>query len=924
MLKRYGLLYAVGLFCALIFSAATELAAQGYGTLLGHRTQEGVVYRPEGPQTTLDNVEPLMQKRYLPQQLYQEHRWQTWDYTNYASTPYKRFVEPNSWGDYFYDIYGDFLMRGWLIYDWTEERPRVSEGSSVLKRGTYSGLFSSLVISSDQKGQHSFSITVGDELVTNLTPMTFRKAVYNGTQIDYMSDRIELTGIFSRISAPGFLADPNPVDFNNYTNLIGGRTRVRVWDTLTLGGVFVNAHNGRGTLESFEGNPFKGELSTEQLSNQITNIVIRLTDDSPGDNIGGAVLLANDVEIVTTIGDRDTVLVGNDIGFVPDIRGGTTIEGVRTANGSEQITLSYDLNELAVVLDDPDAINNVQDLRFRLVLVNDYRVEITSDRQTNSEGQPVFLPVVQAEGNIQDGSNKRQVAFNYGLPTANQVLGFTVEARDFFGFDFYTEFDVNNQYRKYPNRRVTNHKSHSGVVGDETAKAWTMSLSRTFSPWSFSAEGFYMDEDYNTSPFVVDGNGRVDYEDGTRSVYDFVDDNDDQDRKPDQERRYQDPRTGEEFRVAGDGRTADGFADEAVFPGWDQNNDFISDFNQNSNLFSENRFPDYDEPFLRYGTDRPEYLFGIDLNNNGWVDQFENDNLPDYPYKSNRKGYNLYLRNQVNPHLQITAGQAREQLLSDERENLTNYGLVAFEREYPRLGRVQIFDMLKKTKDDIQDDLFQWVQNPGLPGAHQQIDDPLFAQDTWINTFWLGLDRRTNAGVNLSNKFKYETVRQRQEDQSPAYKDDTRFLGIVNKVDYLFRYKQLTFRPKFKSELLKDNTPYSMGGVQAEREEWARIFFLICEFSVLRKTSIELGLEQMFSSDLLLDEDELVPGDFTQDFRSTVVAAQLTNRGNYVGYRLTSQLGYSIRRTSREVVDEDSRSQTDSTVFMTVFASLDE
>ena len=38
-------------------------------------------------------------------------------------------------------------------------------------------------------------------------------------------------------------------------------------------------------------------------------------------------------------------------------------------------------------------------------------------------------------------------------------------------------------------------------------------------------------------------------------------------------------------------------------------------------------------PFLRYNVDRPEFLFGIDLNNNGWVDRFENDDLPDYPIK---------------------------------------------------------------------------------------------------------------------------------------------------------------------------------------------------------------------------------------------------------------------------------------------------
>jgi len=924
MLKKYGLLYVAWIFCVLPFVALTESAAQDYGTRLGHRTKDGVVYRTEGPGTLLGNIDPLVQKRYLPQELYQEYRWQSWEYTNYANTRYKRYLEPRSWGDDFYDVYGNFLTRGWLVYDWTEEHPRISESSSVLKRSEYSGFFNKLIMAADQKGQYSFSIMVGDELVTTLTPMTFRKTVYNGTQIDFMSDRLELTGILSRISAPGFIVDPNPAAFNNYTNLIGGRMRVRLGDAVTVGGVFVNSHNGRGSVESFENNPFKGELTSEQLTNQVTDIVIRLSDDSPADNTGGAVLLADDVEIVTTIGDRDTVLTGNDIGFVPQRVGGTLIEGVRTANGVEQITLRYDLNQLAAVLDDRDAINNVRDLRFRLVLVNDYRIDITSDQQTNAEGQPVFLPVAQAEGNIQDGSNKREVIFNYGLPTANQVVGVTLEVKDFMGFNLYTEFDLNHQYRKYPNRRVKTHKGHTGIVGDEAAKAWMMNLSKSFYPWAFFAEGFYMDGNYNTSPFIVDGNGRVDYEDGTRSIYDFVDDNDDQDRKPDQQRRYQDPRTGEEFRLAGSGRSAEGFADEAVFPGWDQNNDFISDFNQNSNPFSENRFPDYDEPFLRYGSDRPEYLFGIDLNNNGWIDQFENDNLPDYPYKKDRKGYNVYLWNQPSPHLQLIAGQAREQLLSDDRENLTTYALIAFEKEYIHFGRLRLFDMLKKAEDNIQDDLFQWLQQPGLPGAQQAIEDPLFAQDAWINTFWLGLDRQTNLGLDFSHKFKYEIVNQREKGQNLGFKDDTRFLGIINKVDYLYQFNHLTFRPKFKSELLKDNTPYSMGGVRSERKQWAGIFFLTFEFPILHRTIIETGLEQMIFKDLIIDEKDLSPGDFTEDFLSTVLAMQLSNRVDYLGYQLITQLGYSIRRTSRERIDIESRSQTDSSVFMTVYASLKE
>ncbi len=919
MRRGFRALCLAGFCCAIAFVAEGG-AQQDYGTRLGRRSSGELVYIPEGPGTLMEATDPLIQKRYLPQELYREYGWRSWNNTNYATNPYKIYVDPNLWGDNFYDVYGNYLTRGWLVYNWTEEHPRISEGSRLLKRGEYSGFFRSLVVASDVKDQYSFSISVGDELLSSLTPMTFRKAVFNGAQLDFMSDRVAMTGLLSRISAPGFITDPNPASFNDYTNLIGGRATARLGDFVTLGGTFVNAHGGRGTLESFKGNPFKGELTTAQLEDQINTITIRLSDDSPADNRGGAVLLADEVEITTRIGDRDTVLTGNTIGFTPEKIGGTVREGLPTANGTEQILLRYHLPRLAELVDDRDLINNIRAVRFRLVLVNDYRVEITSDRQTSSENQPVFLLVSQAEGNIQDGTNKRQVTFNYGLPTATQIFGFTLEVKDFWGFDLYSELDMNHRYRKYPSRRTEIHPAFSGIEGDEVARAWMLNLGRSLPPWRFFGEAFYMDEDYATSPFIVGGDGRIDYEDPTRGIYDFVDDNDDQDRKPDQKRLFQDPRTGQERGAQG--RSAEGFADEAVFPGWDENNDFISDFNQNSNLFRENRFPDYEEPFLRYNTDRPEFLFGLDLNNNGWVDRFENDNLPDFPYKRDHQGYNVFVKNQVSPHLQFTLGRTHARLISDDRENDTWYSLVAFEQEYPVFGRVRVFDMLKQAKDDIQDDLFQWLQLPGQPGSHQSIEDPLFAQDTWINTFWVGFDRQVNWGVNFSNKIKYETVNQREKGKALGFKDNTRFLGIINKADYLRQLGRLRMRPKIKSEFLRDNTPYSMGGARAERDQWAGTLLLVCDFPVLNRTDIEAGVEQTFFVELEADEHALAQGEFTGDLRNTVLALQLSNRGDYLGYRLTTQLGFSLSRMSRERVGLKREPQTNSSVFMTIYASL--
>ena len=100
--------------------------------------------------------------------------------------------------------------------------------------------------------------------------------------------------------------------------------------------------------------------------------------------------------------------------------------------------------------------------------------------------------------------------------------------------------------------------------------------------------------------------------------------------------------------------------------------------------------------------------------------------------------------------------------------------------------------------------------------------------------------------------------------------------------------------------------------------------FLVGQFPILRQTTVEIGVEQLFFSDLLVKEGNLAAGDFTNDFRSTVGVIQFSNVRQYLGYRLTTQLGYSLRRTSREVVGQDTQGQTDSSVFMTIYAGLRE
>ena len=68
----------------------------------------------------------------------------------------------------------------------------------------------------------------------------------------------------------------------------------------------------------------------------------------------------------------------------------------------------------------------------------------------------------------------------------------------------------------------------------------------------------------------------------------------------------------------------------------DENNDLIPDSDQNFN-----GIPDWTEPILFYDADPPDFIYGIDFNNNGVVDYRENDALPDYPYPRDPPGRSL-------------------------------------------------------------------------------------------------------------------------------------------------------------------------------------------------------------------------------------------------------------------------------------------
>ena len=911
---------------------ATGAVSQAPDRRFGTQRGAQLTFEPRGPGVLFDALDPALKKWYVPQELYVDYGFRQWEYSNYARNLYQRYVSTNRQGGPFYDLYGNYQTWGWLIFDWNQTQPG-QFGSSIYKDPKFNSWFNAVTVSSDARDQYYLAITIGERIRTALTPLTFSKPRFNGIQMDFAADKYEATLLFSRASEAilGTTPERQPSTSTNATNMMGGRATAQVGDFVKVGATLVNAHHSQTLAEAFERNPLVGTLGAEQGSDPIRAIAVVLSDDSPKDGRGGAALFAHD--IVITAEDFSTKKrtkfrwreVVADPTKWPVITGGFPREGFLAADGEEQIVINYDFTDLAYIGPRP---TEIVDIQFDLVVANDYKIQVWSDRQIGRGSLPsppltsldlaqagaVLFDVRSAAGNVTDNSNQQRVVFDYGLPSANMVFGFTLEVLQWMGFDAYAEYDINRAYTQYPNLTLVNSDRNLETHARDAA-AWMVNVSKQAYPFFLFGEAFSMDPAYSTTAFIVDSGGSVYYDDERTSVYEFVDDNDDQDRTPDWNRWGQ------------------GGPDAIVFPGWDENNDFVSDFNQNDNISLSNRIPDYEEPFFRYNVDRPEFLFGIDLNNNNWIDRFENDDLPDYPYRRNHRGYNVYVGQHLTPDARLTVGRLREDEISSDRRNHVTYGVFAYDRDHPRWGRLRFFNSLKKVADDIPD--VRREPTPDLQTVSLAlVEDILPARDTWVNDSYVQFDYSPVQKLNAINKFKYSLFHQRgqafKSGDAPILNQRTQFLGLINKADYTYQLGQLVLQPKVKSEYLNQT---AFLRADSDREEWMGIGIVQARLPVLNNSFLESGVEYSMFRELALDEDALLadgPTGDTGDFRNLVLAVQWTTLGHYLGYKLTTQFGLSYTKRWDEAVVlsadgliKQSESRSFGTSFISVYAGVE-
>lgn len=522
-------------------------------------------------------------------------------------------------------------------------------------------------------------------------------------------------------------------------------------------------------------------------------------------------------------------------------------------------------------------------------MANDFLIEVTSNLQLDREDDPVYLVVERADGETRDGSNQRFVRFEYGLPTGNEVVGVDVDLFDLGGLQLRAEFALNRRFQRFPNQNFLKLPAST-----ERASAAYLTASYTEYPWFAYGEAFTMDPDYSSSAFIGDSRGEIDYSDEKRHLFEFVDDNDDQDRFADWERASQ---IGTSL-----GLTA-GFTgeDNKVFPGLDENNDFVSDFNQNDNIR-----PDYAEPFLRYQVDPPEFLFGMDINNNTIIDRFEDDRAPDYPYDRDRRGYNAYGGMRLTEDVQVTVGRLLEDEISSKRRSRATYGLFTGSWRIPGLN-LSLFEKAKFVKDNIRDNRVRWVDPTGMT----DFTDPLVNQDTFVNSVYASAEYTSVRNLAVFAKLKYENFVQRGDEAD--VKRNRSFLGLINKADYRITLsEQFAFWPKWKSTFRRVVPTEKALRTSRDLEETV---FLVVRYGFMPGTWVDFGIE-LSRLENLKKRPAVPEVGFVDDFTSRVYSVLFSNASAYLGYQLTINAGLELQRHEFK---EDTRKA--SLAFIRVFAA---
>ena len=704
--------------------------------------------------------------------------------TNYAGHTYPFVDTPKD----HYDSQGHYLMTGYDLYRWEETRvPEQEYGSAIFKDfgldeagGTWPNAFDYMVAGRDGYGRWGYNVIVGDALIARFTPLTLSKVNYNGLRFDISTPYLKLTGLASRQERPkdrARLADaafrPKSHFADDSSMLLGSRAQVDL-GRLHLGLNWVNQHVYQSTRT---GNSLKGRLKPDQP--MVDYLLVRFTDDSPGDGRGGA--LVRDVQLVINGEVRPDLaprIVSHRADPPVQVGFSSAVTGKFTPLPYNQFTASSGgtgfFNETFYRERDYPLFADYL-TRF------DHAAGVDVSKVANIAGLEANYQVHAPGGELRADGETRLI-FVYDLSAEPAVLAVEVEA--LLGNDYHVDVAMlhttNTTTATYADRLSA---TYYQIVARAEGNVWDLSnlrrvrfsVGENTGQFVYSADvqlllpsleihGEYAHSSvYSRYPARVDG--RPAFDDARRfsnrgaayflnAVHRFgrglvggelfsIEPGFQTEMRS--YLHYENPlwlgmfsaviNNTMYWQLVEDNDDGDRDPDrqfgnpvaispdqvgtdlDGVWLNQDEDNDGAPDINRNLN-----RVPDFDEPFLMFDVEPNGYVYGLDSNNNNEPDPREDDGEVDYPYDYDQRGWHMFGQWDLTPRWSVSLGRYEVAAIAGGGRNRSTYGLLRHRRDQPGWLRRFLFESgLRQVQDDIPDEIVTFDPDVGRrQGAYRQ------------------------------------------------------------------------------------------------------------------------------------------------------------------------------------------------------------
>lgn len=681
-------------------------------------------------------------------------------YKNYGAEDWESYLQRYDCKN-LYDLFGNYMLTGRDLVNYSM-RGQSDLGIYFFKSPLLAQNLGCLVIVRDEFEGTKSRFMLGQEIATNFTSLTLKKPQYNGFRWDILNDKTEFSFLTTITDAKAvaelyqrFSGGKTEYKRDVSYYLVGVHNVSRLGDLIKVGLTFLDQYN-MDTRESLFSNSFKGidPDKTKKSKDRFGKIIV---GDITGQRISGFDIRGKIKNI-----SFETEIERNEKFF-----DGLSFEDFKKYRNEK---INKDKEKLI------EEIKNINEyityLNARIKEIEAKSTQTDNEKEELKKKKDEILPIE---------NNKLKVY-------QNAIEGLKIPTG-------YADVHYHMGEESY-NTKEYNWRDDKGITYAGFLKLKTDIKGITLGIEKYRIDPYYS---FPSEPMRIENYGKLDEPLVSFSNFTFVDDNDDNDRFPDEVPYC--------FTLEGESISFNVGDYTGVLPGLthvDKNGQEICNYDIN-----QNNIPDYNEDFFLNYCDPPDYNFGYDRNNNGYIDVYENDRLPDYPYARNLDGYFLYTNyyfdklktkleleyknekniiGEANDFDIFTADQLKQfqgRTLSKGFDrplyigkNVYEYLGLNYENKINWFGNIFANIGLKNVQDNILNDCIEQIPN-WEEGAYvlrpnkelyipvsTYLDDLLLMQDSLVFTKYVCAEYTAIDRLKITTKFKNETNIQKNVDNT--------------------------------------------------------------------------------------------------------------------------------------------------------------